>query len=211
MGGYGSGRQGGRPTADASRRIDFAWMMRTGLAIPGQLRAGTLSWTCGDRPSGSISYVADMRDEAESELRLDYTRGEGVDAEKVKQTIRLTFTEPHYGGRRWWMICPFRHSRVGKLYMPPGGDRFAGRDAWRLGYASQRCGPRDLPFERLFKLQKRLGCTEGWEQPIRRPKGMWKRTYQRLEREYGQLDAQCGGAMLAVVERLNRSLGRSLK
>lgn len=211
MGGWGSGRQGGRPTADASRRIDLAWMMRKGFAQPGQLRAGTLSWTCRDRPSGSISYVADMRDEAASELRLDYTRGDGADAEKVKQIIRLTFTEPNYGGRRWWMICPYQHNRVAKLYMPPGGDRFAGRRAWRLGYASQRCAPRDVPFERLFKLQSKLGCTQGWEQPIRRPKGMWKRTYDRLRQEYRQLDHQCGAVMLPVVERLTRSLNRSLK
>ncbi len=40
MGGLGSGRCGGRPTADMSKRIDIAWMVRTERAIPGALVTG---------------------------------------------------------------------------------------------------------------------------------------------------------------------------
>ncbi len=108
-----------------SKRIDLAWMIRTGRAHPGSLCWGTLSWNCGGEPAGSISYEADMRDPYNSELRLSYTRGSEPDREHVKQTVRPTFTKPNYGGRRWWMICPYRHIRVGKLYLPAGGDRFA--------------------------------------------------------------------------------------
>jgi len=209
MGGWGSGRQGSTATADASRRIDLAWMIRKGLAKPGRYSSGTLSWTCGDRPSGSISFEADMRDEDAGELRLSYTRGEGSDAEKVKQTVRLTYTEPNYGGRRWWMICPYRHNRVAKLYLPPNGDRFAGRQAWRLGYSCQRVSHRDRAFEKLFRLQKKLGCRQGWEQPIHRPKGMWNRTYDRLESQYWQLDGECGAAMMGVVLSLRQKLKKA--
>ena len=69
MGGYGSGRQYGRPTADLSLRIDIAWMIRTGHAIPGSLMSGTLNWSYGeDSPAGSISYQADMSDYHNSNL-----------------------------------------------------------------------------------------------------------------------------------------------
>lgn len=202
MGGYNSGRWGGRPTADMSKRIDIAWMIRTGWARPGQLVRGTLSWNCGGEPAGSIGYEADMREPYDSELRLSYTRGSGPEREHVKQNVRLVFTEPHYGGRRWWMVCPYRGNRCGKLYLPNGGDRFAGRKAWRLGYRSQRVAPRDRAFEKLFRLQKKLGSPQGWEAGLLRPKGMWNRTFERHFEEYLHLDEQCAVEMMMVMRRL---------
>ncbi|MAP68221.1 MAG: hypothetical protein CL952_01710, partial [Erythrobacteraceae bacterium] len=130
MGGYGSGRQGGRPTAGASLRIDLAWMLRTGRAREGSTISGALNWHCGDRPSGSIGYTAAMHEQGSERLELRFTRGSGDSAEQVRQSIQLCHTVPNYGGKRWWMICPFRHIRVGKLYLPQGGDRFASRVAW---------------------------------------------------------------------------------
>ena len=41
--------------------------------------------------------------------------------------VRLVTTEPTYGGRRWWFLCPLARQdggpprRVAKLYLPPGG------------------------------------------------------------------------------------------
>ncbi len=172
MGGYGSGRYGGRPTADASLRIDLAWMLRTGRAKEGAVSWGSLSWSRGDQPSGSISYKAMMDEPGEERLEVSYTRGSGDDKEQVQQTVRLCYTLPHYGGKRWWMLCPFRHIRVGKLYLPPCGDRFASRQAWRLGYHIQRVAKHDRASERLFRLQRKLGCDQGLGAFPSRPKGM---------------------------------------
>lgn len=202
MGGWGSGRHGGRPTADASLRIDLAWMLRTGRATEGAWRMGSLSWSCGGQDAGSIGYQAIMHQPGEERLELTYTRGKGDNAERVQQTVGLCFTVPHYGGKRWWMLCPYRHIRVGKLYLPPGGDRFASRLAWRLGYQCQRDAARDRPFERLFRLQKKLGSYQGWEAGLRRPKGMWHRTFYRHMARYWELDAECGAEMMALVGRL---------
>lgn len=143
-----------------------------------------------------------MRDPYASELRLSYWRGSEPDREDVRQVIRLEFTEPHYGGKRWWMICPYQHNRVGKLYLPNGGDRFAGRKAWRLGYNIQRVAHRDRPFERLFRLQKKLGCDQGWGGGITRPKGMWHRTFDRHWDRFEQLDDECSAEMAMLVLRL---------
>ena len=199
MGGFGSGRYGGRPTADMSKKVDLAWMMRTGRAKPGQWISGSLSWNCGGQPAGSISYSANMECEYNSELKLTYYRGSAEEREDVEQRIRLVYTEPNYGGRRWWMICPYRHIRVAKLYMPNGGDRFASRKAWRLAYNSQRVAHRDRPFEKLFRLQRKLGCEQGWDSWISRPKGMWQRTFDRHLARFEELDAECSVEMMQVI------------
>lgn len=207
MGGYGSGRQGGRPIAEHSLKIDLAWMLRKGFAVPGGWRSGQLRWTCNGEPHGDISYSCDMTDPECGELVLRFTTGASRgDAKHHVQRIRLSYTVPKLGGKRWWMHCPVNGERAGKLYVPPGGDIFASRKAWRIGYRSQRIPAHDRPFGALFKLQRRLGCTEGWEMPIRRPKGMHQRTFDRLEDEYWRLDEQCGLAMVGVMARLTKGL-----
>ena len=203
MGGYGSGRQGGRPTADSSLRIDLAWMLRTGHAREGEHLAGTLHWQCRGRESGSISYRAAIDEPGCERLELIYANTRQGTREDKRQSVQLVHTVPNYGGKRWWMLCPISGRRVGKLYLPPGGDVFASRQAWRLGYQCQRDAARDRPFERLFWLQKKLGCTQGWEQPIFKPKGMWQRTWQRHLAECRKLDEQCAIEMMTVMNRLN--------
>ena len=196
MGGFGSGRTGGRPTADMSKRIDLAWMIRNKKVVPGQWVSGSLSWSCCGQSAGWISYSANMEDPFNSSLKLTYWRGSEPDREKVEQTVRLVFTEPNYGGRRWWMICPFRGDRVAKLYLPNWGDRFAGRKAWRLGYHCQRVAHRDRPFEKLFRLQRKLKSEQGWEAGLRRPKGMHHATFDRHFERYWELDAECAVVMM---------------
>ena len=204
MGGYGSGRYGGRPTVNASRRIDLAWMLRTGRAKEGAVIWGGLSWNRGGEPAGSISYKALMDEEREERLELSYTRGSGDDREEVRQTVRLCYTLPQYGGKRWWMICPYRGIRVGKLYLPPGGDRFASRQAWRLGYQCQRDAAHDRPRERLFRLQRKLGCELGVDHWPARPKGMWQRTYERHLERYWELEEAVDAELALCVARLMR-------
>lgn len=202
MGGFGSGNYGGRPTADISMKVDLCWMIRTGKAVPGQWISGSLSWQCGGQHAGSVSYVAQMEDPEDSYLRLSFWRGPKEDRESVEQKIRLAFTEPNFGGRRWWMICPYSGSRAGKLYLPNGGDRFASRKAWRLAYQSQRIAHRDRAFEKLFRLQRKLKCEQGWDSWISRPKGMWHRTFKRHLQEFERLDAQCGTEMARMFRLL---------
>lgn len=105
-----------------------------------------------------------------------------------------------------WLICPYKHIRVAKLYLPNGGDRFASRKAWRLAYNSQRVAHRDRAFEKLFRLQRKLGCEQGYDSFIRRPKGMWNRTFDRYLERFEELDAQCSAEMAMLVLRLGGRL-----
>ena len=202
VGGYGSGRRGGRPTADASLRLDLAWMLREGLAIDGRNCSGTLRWSCRGRESGSIGYRAMMDGSHGKRLELEFSNSLHGERKEVRQIVRLTHTTPNFGGRRWWMLCPVSGQRVAKLYLPAGGDLFASRQVWRLGYQCQRDAARDKPFERLFRLQKKLGCPQGWQHPICKPKGMWARTWERHLAEYHRLNEECSFEIAAVMGRM---------
>ena len=177
-------------------------MLKTGRIVPGSHINHSLHWNCGGQPSGSINYEAIMDEPGSERLILKYTRGSGSDKESVRQEVRLVWTQPNYGGRRWWMICPYRGVRCSKLFLPGNGDRFASRKAWKLQYTSQRATWHDAPFERLNRLQRKLGCREGYDEFIYRPKGMWHRTFARHEAEFERINNQCDRIMRGMMARL---------
>lgn len=191
MGGLNSGRYGGRPVVEDCLTLDLNRMLRADQLRDGQVESGVLSWTRGGEPAGSIHYRGDMADPDNAELWLDYRRRVDDAWEAVEQRVRLESTRPAYGGRRWWMLCPYQGHRVTKLHLPPGGDRFASRRAWRLGYRLQRQTARDQLFTRLHTLQAKLGCTHGYDEWPDRPKGMWHRTYERHMERYEPLQVEC--------------------
>lgn len=173
--------------------------------MAGRSITGLLRWSYRGVPSGCISYTCDMRDPAASRLEFSFTNKGRWTLENsgYVQHVRLSFTLPYFGGKRWWMHCPHDGNRVGKLYCPEGSETFASRSAWDLGYRSQRIADGDKQFEQLFRIQDRLGGPVGWGLPIGRPKGMWRRTYERLEQRYYELEAQCSPQMMAM-EKLMR-------
>lgn len=205
MGGYGSGRPRGRSTVEDGLTIDLAEMLRKAWVKDGVAGNGTLTWSSRGEPFANIGHHYDLTDPDKAQLTLIYTRtlSDGV-PKRIEQPIRLTWTRPTYGGRRWWMICSHSGRRVGKLHLPRGAYRFASRQSWQLAYSSQRSEHRQRPFDKLFRLQHKLGCQEGWESPLRRPKGMWRRTYQRHLERYWQLDEQCGIEMEGVLAALGK-------
>jgi hypothetical protein len=178
-------------------------MIRTERVMPGQHIRSSLYWTRGGEPSGSISYEAIMSEPGNERLILTYTRGSGADKESVRQEVLLESTQPHYGGKRWWMVCPYRGGRCAKLFLPSNGDRFASRKAWRLQYTSQRAAWHDKPFERLNRLQRKLGCREGYDEWLYRPKGMWHRTFARHEAKFEEIHSQCDYIWAGMISRLD--------
>ena len=89
MGGCGSGRHTGRATADASLRIDLAWMLRTGRAREGAWQTGHLSWYQSGDEVGSIDFDSIMHEPGLERLELSFSLGSGPDRERVRQTISL--------------------------------------------------------------------------------------------------------------------------
>jgi hypothetical protein len=203
MGGWGSGRQNGRPLVDDSLKIDISEMVRRGWLRPGESSTGSLSWSTNGEYRSSVSYSYDLSDRERGWLELRYTLKRSGEPQGVVQRIDIVTTRPEFGGLRWWLKCPYRGLRVRKLYLPPGGDRFASRRAWRLGYQSQREPPSQRPFDALCRLQKKLGCRQGWEEPLRRPKGMWQRTFDRHLERFWDLDALCAVEMMGALKIIN--------
>lgn len=166
MGGYGSGWRGSKKaTVEAGLVLSMTDLVRKGAAVPGSWTRGSWVWRHGygspeNRVTASIGYEASLMDPEAAWLRLHYT----VNGEAVDYRVRLTTTRPHYGGLRWWFLCPLARAngeearRVGKLYLPPGARYFGSRIAYGLTYRScQESGQ----FAGLFrKLAADMGTDE---------------------------------------------------
>ena len=75
-------------------------------------------------------------------------------------------------------------SRVAKLRLPPGATYFGARQVWQLAYRTQRMTSLDRSYERMRRLYRKLGVGyEYFEQPVPRPKGMHRTTYERMTAE----------------------------
>jgi hypothetical protein len=181
MGGYLSGRRGGRPTVESCPTLDLYKLIRQKTFLPDHHCSGSIVWTRVGSGEGvaSIGYEASLRGES-GQVRLCHkarlTNGEKTD---VDDAILIATTVQPFGGVRWWFICPITRDRVSKLHLPDGAFSFASRRAYQLGYRSQRETLRDRASSRTFKLRNRLGGRGGIGCPIPKPKWMRWRTYDR--------------------------------
>jgi hypothetical protein len=122
----------------------------------------------------------------EHRLVLSYRyRRHGEEWEDVEEPIPLVRVPCRYGGTRPFFLCPgvvngIACGRcVAKIYA--GCRYFLCRHCYRLAYASQREGNWDRALRRADKIRMRLGGDPGMCSPFPpRPKGMWRRTYERL-------------------------------
>jgi hypothetical protein len=140
MGSWGSGRWGYHrkaTTVEECRVLDLGDFARKGTFEPGH--KGSVRWLRGEKVVASIGYtVRPGGDRLILQLSYYGTRT----GEDVVQPIRLETTPLHFGGRRWWGICPLVVNgqvckrRVGKLYLPPGGRYFGCRHCYHLTYRS---------------------------------------------------------------------------
>lgn len=181
MGGFGSGRTGGKPCTDWLARLDVRKMQRDGCLIPGA--RFPLEWRTGGEVAASI-YVTVGR----GRIWLDYRqRQDGDDGQAMSYFVLIDRTPCHYGGERVWLRCPAAGCgrRCAVLY---GGAVFACRRCYGLAYRCQRETPDDRATRQAEKIRWRLG----WEAGIlsgegRKPKGMHWRTFDRLVAEHDEL------------------------
>ena len=127
-----------------------------------------------------------------SAIDLDVTQGERAllsynwQGQPVQPyAVNVTTTTPHYGGVRYWWLCPRCARRVADLY---GGKLFLCRECHGLTYRTAQAGSADIDpsvKNRLRVLRRRLAVT-GEDRARRppRPARMHAETYDRLTREY---------------------------
>jgi hypothetical protein len=119
-------------------------MMREGILRAGVSQTGTWQWNYGNGRTCSVGFEVNTRDGDDPTLRLWYSWPASARREKeaADYHVRLTTTRPHFGGLRWWFLCPLLADgwpclrRVGKLYLPPGAWYFGCRQCHDLTYTS---------------------------------------------------------------------------
>ena len=160
-------------------------------------------WSC----DGDKVTPTNMRAEHER-LHLTYRMriGEG-EWEDVNESVRIARVPCRFGGTRPYFVCPrvvngtVCGRRVAKLYGP--GRYFVCRHCSRLAYSSQGDDAQRRSMRRADKIRQRLGNNAGTASPFpRKPKGMWRRTYERLREQAFDAEERADEALLIYVAGL---------
>jgi hypothetical protein len=186
---------------EGCRSLDVNRLHREGCLHPG--------W-CGDwewKQDGERMAWISMRAK-EGRLVLSYNyRRQGDEWQSVEEPIPIVCAPCRFGGTRPYFRCPGVENgiacgrRVAKLYGP--GKYFLCRHCYRLAYASQSEGEGDRALRRANRIRMRLGGDPGMASPFpRRPKGMWRRTYARLQNEVIEAEMLADWAFAVRAERL---------
>jgi hypothetical protein len=148
MGGPGSGNhyhwwRGCKKTVvEHCRSLDADRWTRDGILRAGVRQRGSCTWyedEARTKPASAIGFEVDTVADPPW-LRLFYTFPDT--GAELDYQIDLVSTVPHFGGLRWWFVCPLGADggncgrRVGKLYLPPGDRWFACRHCHELTYTS---------------------------------------------------------------------------
>jgi hypothetical protein len=180
MGGFRSGRYGGAVTAEgtASYIIVASTLTRARLQM-GQRATGTFHFGEEMFP---VEVQIDTTDPSDPFIELTHQMRDSRERQRiVRDRVRLIWTVPTYGGRRWWFQCPRTGRRITKLFLPNGGLHFWSRQAYGLGYACQREDRLGRLQRRAAMLNRQLGGKgwSTWDDPPTKPKWMRWRTYER--------------------------------
>ena len=160
------------------------------MVVPNTSRRSSWHWNRDGEEFASVGYALDTQERAGT-LTLNYTHTDRHSYERRPITcrIRLTTTLLHFGGLRWWMLCPYTHRRARKLYKFSGVEQFCHRTAIRPlpTYASQRVSGVCRVQAQRWAIRRKLG--DEWtgllDEPIK-PKWMRWETYNR----YAQRDRE---------------------
>jgi hypothetical protein len=170
MGGMGSGREAEvfSGTVEKSLQIDVNKLVRDGAIGRGCQAEGTIIWKRNIGPDHSIGFQTYCYGE-NGHMHLIYKVSSlAMGEQAISYTIELYTTKPHFGGLRWWFICPNLdcNRMVSKLYQPPGATHFLCRTCQNLTYQSCRDSGKSDPF--IEAIAKDTGLS------IKKTKKLWK-------------------------------------
>lgn len=202
MGGYGSTRWAWH---DKKRTVEDCWaisiktLLRDGWLQRGDT-AGSLWWEDGTgKKLSAVSFTLQTDQErAWLTLRYKFTSGPFAGRE-IAEPVRLQYTRPNYGGRRWWFTCPLVVNgracgrRVAKLYLPPGELYYGCRHCYDLTYrSSQEAHKLDRSGSELIRLLGLLEDIRRREQKLGRELRRRRPDSERVERLLRGIEALDG-------------------
>jgi hypothetical protein len=191
MGGFGSGwwsRDGARVLVEACHALDVNFLLHQGAVRSGVW--GT-SWSSVDKLGRAVHRASSRVEAIPRGITLRYTTTDH-DGNRTEHIVPIVWVRCNFGGERPYFICPGvvngvtcgRH--VAKLYKPPAGSYFLCRHCHNLTYHS--CNESgDVHFTAVRQTKRaarKLGLTDPEDvYTTDRPKGMHKRTFQRLRQD----------------------------
>ncbi|MGH8118344.1 MAG: hypothetical protein ACREPY_18425 [Rhodanobacteraceae bacterium] len=195
---------GWRPHLESALCLDVRKMFRVRALQPGCQTSGAWQWTRDGEKAASIGYRATLGD-ASGTLTLDYTATVGDERNSITCTIALESLPCHYGGRRWFVRCPYTHRRAWKLYKWASIEWFCCREAVkpRPTYASQRVGGSDRIMAQRWALRRKLrdDYSDLLGDPMK-PKWMRWRTFDRYAARDAELASREWGYFARVLARM---------
>jgi hypothetical protein len=191
MGGIGSGRRPSfQTTLDDTRQISIDQLAKSGLFRMRVETSTMIYWRrlADDAASSSLRVEANCTNPKAMTMTLRYR----VDGRDIAQTFPLEAKPLPYGGYRWYAICQLTRKRASRLYMR--GDNFMSRTATGLAYGSQYEAAHYRALRGAEKVREKLGgrvaVMMGFGFPDR-PKGMWRKTYDRIRQRGDKYEMQC--------------------
>ena len=136
-----------------------------------------LSWFRNDKVVASISYRVEFGNDTPTALRFIYTVTDNLSCERREYDyiVPVVSTPCHYGGKRWWFICPrvidgrSCQKRCRIIYLPPTSEYFGCRECSQLTYESRQ-KHRDKfyegfekPLREIKEAEQKLTKTNNWE------------------------------------------------
>jgi len=136
-----------KQTTEEARSID---MLKFSKDVDLESHAsGYTTWGSASGRGNSIGWQVDPP----HRIRLYYSITKRLSGEKTDYDywIDLDTTPCHFGGKRWWFICPNRNCgrRCRILYLASQSDYFLCRICQNLTYRIQQEGP--SPFRKMMR------------------------------------------------------------
>jgi hypothetical protein len=183
-------------------KLDINLLARRGLIAPGSATGPqSIRWVnSSDQVIASGWISADMKGDTEGWLHIQI--------DKFDQRITLSASPCHYGGRKWFFLCPVMNRRASVLWLPRGAQHFASRHAWpgQVAYRSQFMTALDRAYLGMERIKRRLIGDldpQEWDLPPK-PKWMRWKTYRRFVERIEEYEAALDAGALSRVRRLLR-------
>lgn len=133
-----------RLTVEECKSITVKFLNKHGYLQSEAYRCGGMNWKRNGQETGSIGFkISTLPGEEFIRFQYTHTKRDTEEKTELDYPVQLEWTPCHFGGRRWWFICPLVvneracNRRIGVLYLARG-KYFGCRHCHNLTYESSK-------------------------------------------------------------------------